>query len=183
VEPNSIYYLPGAGGRLETGLGAGLASRGLTVFGRATVGAFKELPFDEQVRAIADDLCRYCWRPDGRVIANSFGAYLFLQAQAQLPSYPGRVLLLSPILGNFANEQTGHYFSPPKATHLMRIAREGLFPFLTRGEIHVGDQDWQSPTEIVQEFGVLVQIPVKIAKGRGHQLGADYVSQVLGRWL
>ena len=29
-----LYYLPGRGGRLETGLGEALSSRGLTVSGR-----------------------------------------------------------------------------------------------------------------------------------------------------
>jgi hypothetical protein len=65
----------------------------------------------------------------------------------------------------------------------MRIARKGLFPRPQQVEIHVGDQDWQSPPELVQEFGALTHAPVTIAKGRGHELGADYVSQVLDRWL
>jgi hypothetical protein len=41
----SIYYLPGHGGRLRTGLGEGLFSRGFDVSGRETVGEFRSLPF------------------------------------------------------------------------------------------------------------------------------------------
>ena len=39
---SSIYYLPGHGGRLGTGLGEGLLSRGFDVAGRETVGEFKD---------------------------------------------------------------------------------------------------------------------------------------------
>ena len=36
--PKTIYYLPGHGGRLGTGLGEALLSRGYNVSGRETVG-------------------------------------------------------------------------------------------------------------------------------------------------
>ena len=51
-----IYYLPGQGGRLHTGLGEGLLSRGFNVAGRETVGEFRSLPFQEQIEAVAEDL-------------------------------------------------------------------------------------------------------------------------------
>jgi hypothetical protein len=38
-----LYYLPGRGGRLETGLGEALANQGLAVSGRETVGDFARL--------------------------------------------------------------------------------------------------------------------------------------------
>jgi uncharacterized protein len=37
------------------------------------------------------------------VVCNSFGAYLFLRAQAGMSPFPGHLLLLSPIVGNFVN--------------------------------------------------------------------------------
>ena len=40
-----IYYLPGHGGRVTTGLGQALVSRGYAVVGRETVGDFKRLDF------------------------------------------------------------------------------------------------------------------------------------------
>ena len=40
---DTVYYLPGMGGRLETGLGGGIIQRGHSVVGRATLGAFKKL--------------------------------------------------------------------------------------------------------------------------------------------
>lgn len=181
-ESKTIYYLPGANGRIETGLGEGLRSRGFEVFGRATVGEFRQLRFQEQIDLIAKDLTERLWATDARVVANSYGAYLFLHAQSQLPPYVGRVLLLSPILGTFEDEDCGRSFSPPRADRLMRMARGGKFPAPLNGEIHVGDQDWQSPPHAVQEFGQLTNLPVHIVPKRGHMLGKDYVGSVLDRW-
>ena len=42
-----VYYLPGVGGRLLTGLGEGLLDRGLSVKGRELRGQFKALSFQE----------------------------------------------------------------------------------------------------------------------------------------
>ncbi len=91
----TVYYLTGMGGRLHTGLGQALASRGLSVMGRELVGEFRSIDFQNQIDKVASDLQQHCWSPNGRVIANSFGAYLFLHAQLQLPPYVGRVVLLS----------------------------------------------------------------------------------------
>ena len=96
-----IYYLPGHGGRLSTGLGEGLMNRGFDLTGRGTRGEFRALPFMEQVALVANDLRTEFWHTQARVVANSFGAYLFLHAQTLMPPYIGRVLLLSPIVGEF----------------------------------------------------------------------------------
>jgi hypothetical protein len=46
----TIYYLPGYGGQLATGLGRALMDRGFDVAGRETRGDFRSLPFDEQMK-------------------------------------------------------------------------------------------------------------------------------------
>ena len=80
-----LYYLPGRGGHLATGLGEALAARGLAVSGRETVGDFACLSFQEQIELVAQDLKTNFWHEDSRVIANSYGAYLFLHAQPMPP--------------------------------------------------------------------------------------------------
>jgi hypothetical protein len=172
----TIYYLPGHGGSLATGLGEGLLSRGYDVTGRETLGDFLKLPFAEQVDTVTSDLREHFWHEDARVICVSFGAYLFLHAQAQLPPFPGKVLLLSPILGEFKDDTTSRGFIPPRAGKLMRLARNGSYPAPRLCEIHVGSEDWQSQPEVVTEFGKLTGIAVTVAQGRGHDLGKDYVS-------
>jgi hypothetical protein len=113
-ELNTVYYLPGHGGQLAKGLGQGLLDRGFDVTGRETRGDFRALPFDEQIQTIMDDLQDHFWHAQAQVICNSFGSYLFLHAQAQMPSFTGRVLLLSPIVGEFTSDQNRTTFSPPR---------------------------------------------------------------------
>ncbi len=71
------------GGRLDSGLGQALLDKGLAVTGRELVGEFRKLAFNEQVDVVANDLKSNFGDKDARVIANSFGAYLFLHAQAK----------------------------------------------------------------------------------------------------
>jgi alpha-beta hydrolase superfamily lysophospholipase len=67
--------------------------------GRETVGDFRGMRFMDQIETVAEDLQTHFWREDAHVVANSFGAYLFLNAQSLMPAFPGKVLLLSPIVG------------------------------------------------------------------------------------
>lgn len=179
----TAYYLPGAGGQITTGLGEGLASRGWAAQGRETIGDFRRLPFQEQVDTIAADLRQMFWREDAHVVAVSFGAYLFLHAQAQLPPFPGNVLLLSPIVGQFSSEEIGLGFIPPRADKLKKLADEDQFPKPLNCQIHVGSEDWQSNPVNVLEFSNRLGISVTVVPGLGHQLGKEYVGSVLDRWL
>ena len=148
---SSIYYLPGHGGRLPTGLGEGLLSRGFDVAGRETVGDFRQLPFSQQVELVAGDLTSLYWHENARVVANSFGAYLFLHAQALMRPYISKVLLLSPIVGEYSDEVTRMGFIPPQAERMSELAEGGTFPAPTNCEIHVGEHDWQSvPANVIK---------------------------------
>jgi hypothetical protein len=179
----TIYYLPGYGGQLATGLGRALMDRGFDVTGRETRGEFRSLPFDEQIQTVMQDLQDHFWGEQGLIICNSFGAYLFLHAQTQMESFPGRVLLLSPIVGEFTDEQARTSFSPPRPTKLKELAEAGQFSASSRCEIHVGEEDWQSIPANVQAFGRLTGIPVSVVPGGGHDLGKEYVGPLLDRWL
>ena len=87
-----IYYLPGWAGHLSTGLGKALMDKGFDVTGRETRGEFKDLSFTDQVETVKEGLLNNFWTEDSHVIASSFGACLFLHAQASLEPYPGKVL-------------------------------------------------------------------------------------------
>jgi len=178
-----VYYLPGWGGRLHTGLGEGLAERGFDIAGRETRDEFKDLTFQQRIDTIASDLQTHFWSPEARVVVNSFGSYLFLHAQAQIEAFPGKVLLLSPIVGDFLDERGGVGFVPPRPMFLMEYAQQGKFPLLKQAEIHVGSDDWQSHPSNVQAFGDATGIPVTVVPGGGHMLGKEYVGGVLDRWL
>jgi pimeloyl-ACP methyl ester carboxylesterase len=131
-------------GRLSEGLGLELLRRGFKLSGRELSGDFLRLRFKEQVDTVMNDLAATHWSEGCRVIANSFGAYIFLHAQAQLPPYVGRVLLLSPILGSFGDHKRSIGFIPPRSDFLRNLAEKGAYPTPKACEIHVGANDWQS---------------------------------------
>jgi alpha-beta hydrolase superfamily lysophospholipase len=179
----SVYYLTGMGGRLDSGLGQGLLSRGLEISGRELVGEFRKLDFQDQIDHIVEDLQSNFWHEDSHVIANSFGAYLFLHAQAQLPPYLGNLILLSPIVGEFGNEVTHMNFIPPRAEKLRQLAEAGTLPVPKQCEIHVGAEDWQSNPANVTALGELLGLDVTVVPNAGHMLPKDYVGALLDKWL
>lgn len=180
---NTVYYLPGRGGEITTGLGQGLLDRGFSVTGRETRGAFLKLNFQKQLDAICNDLQGEFWHEDAKLVAVSHGCYLFLHAQLGMPAFPGRVLLLSPVLGGSFFETAGVGFFPPRADQLGQAVTMREFPHLGQAEIHVGSEDRQSNPEAVRAFGESASIPVTVVEERGHMLGVDYVGPLLDRWL
>lgn len=179
----SVYYLTGMGGRLDTGLGQGLLSRGFEIAGRELVGEFRKLDFQQQVDIVVSDLQSDFWQEEARVIANSFGAYLFLHAQAQMEPYIGKVILLSPIVGEFSNEETRMNFIPPRAEKLLQLATANCFPIPKQCEVHVGSEDWQSNPANVTAFGSMLGINVTVVPNAGHMLPKEYVGDLLDKWL
>lgn len=183
-EAETVYYLPGWGGQLSTGLGQALLARGYDVTGRETVGDFKSLGFAGQVETVASDLREHFWREDAHVICNSFGGYLFLHAQAQIGEpYIGNVILLAPIVGEFLQDDEARpmNFIPPQADKLFELATAGRFPIPVNCQIHVGSEDWQSCPNATA-FGKLVGMQIKIVEGAGHLLPKAYVSDLLDQW-
>jgi hypothetical protein len=113
------------------------------------------------------------------VIANSFGAYLLFHAQLQMRPYPGKVLILSPIIGGSNHDETMTRFYPPRADVLVQAATDGVFPCPINAQIHVGSEDWQSGPEGVVNFCDAVGIPVNVISEQGHMLSVDYVGKLL----
>jgi predicted alpha/beta hydrolase family esterase len=180
---STLYYLPGRGGRLDAGLGVALVDRNLVVSGRETVGEFASLSFQEQIELVAKDIQANFWHQEAKILANSFGAYLFLHAQTLMPAYLGKVLLLSPIVGEFSNNETGTHFVPPRSRKLKELAQAKKYPTPKSCEIHVGEEDWQSNPEHVSEFGKLLSVSVTVVPRAGHMLPKGYVTKILDEWL
>lgn len=178
-----IYYLTGQGGHLHKGLGEALLARGMDVVGRELRGDFVRAAFSDQVATVAHDLQEHHWSEDALVIANSYGAYLFLHAQAEMSAYIGRVVLLSPIVGEFSSDETQMYFIPPRAKKLFELAAAGQYPIPTQCQIHVGSEDWQSNPINVTKLAQMLNIPVHVVPNNGHMLDTRYVGSLLDDWL
>ena len=176
---DAIYYLPGHGGRITNGLGQALVGRGYEVVGRETVGDFKKLDFNAQVTTIANDINEHFWHEDAKIIANSFGGYLLLHALSKLDPYIGKILLLSPIVGEFSSEQISMGFIPPYADRLRELASTNQYPAPMNCSFHVGSEDWQSNPQNVTVFARALGLPVTVVPNAEHQLPKDYVSSLL----
>jgi len=182
TDTDTVYYLTGRGGKLNKGLGGALLDAGYEVSGREMTGTFSQLSFQHQLDLISQDLQNGFWHKEAKVVGVSYGAYLLLHALVELDAYVGSILLLSPILGGVTNGSTMRYFSPPRADKLMRLINEGTFPVPNIIEIHVGDSDWQSPSQRAVQFSEAVGGNCEVVLDTGHELSKGYVSQVLGRW-
>jgi len=84
---DTIYYLTGRGGQLNTGVGSGLLDRGFTLRGREMSGKFDTLSIQNQIDLISQDLQDGFWQKESKVIAVSYGAYLLLQALSDHEPY------------------------------------------------------------------------------------------------
>jgi hypothetical protein len=100
-----------------------------------------------------------------------------------MPAYLGRLILLSPIVGEFANEETQMNFIPPRADKLLELARAGRFPVPKQCQVHVGSEDWQSNPVNVTTFGSKLGIDVTVVPNAGHNLPKEYVGALLDSWL
>jgi hypothetical protein len=180
---DTAYYLPGMGGRLNTGLGRGIHDRGYKVVGRETRGDFQKYSFQDKIDLVANDLEQHFWYEEAKVIVNSFGAYLFLHAQLQIKPYPGNVLILSPIIGGSNDDKTMMRFYPPRADVLVQAVKDGVFPCPLFAQIHVGSEDWQSGPEGVVSFGDATGMQVNLVENQGHMLSIDYVGGLLNSHL
>ena len=176
---DTAYYLPGMGGRLNTGLGKGIHDRGYKIVGRETLGEFQKYSFQDKIDLVANDLEEHFWYENAKVIVNSFGAYLFFHAQLQMKPYLGNVLILSPIIGGSNYDEAMMRFYPPRADVLVQAATDGVFPCPLSAQIHVGSEDWQSGPAAVLGFGAAIGMPVSVVDNQGHMLSVDYVSGLL----
>ena len=184
----TLYYMPGRGGRLDRGLGPALAQRGFDVFGReitaqtgqSTGNPFAALSFEQQVQVVAHDLNTLVSEENPCVIGNSFGAYLIVHALLQAENFVGRCLLLSPVLGPC--RLSGLYFRPPKAGQLQKAIERGAFQHVAI-DIVTGELDAQSPRALCEQLTANAKGQLQIIEGEGHRINPVVIEGVLDLWL
>jgi hypothetical protein len=105
-----IYLIPGRGEKLDDTLGAILKMLGYNYEGMALTPNVEHLRLSEQLELVMTDLKIRFWNADSMLIGRSYGAYLLLQTLADMPPFPGRVLLFSPMLGAAFNKDLEFYY-------------------------------------------------------------------------
>lgn len=184
VVPKLIYWLPAYGATLAQGVGQTLVRAGVDVAGRETRGAFHALAFEQQVEVVKNDLLQHAWRRDGCVIAQGYGAYLFLHVQLHLLAFPGRLLLISPLMGCLPHEvESLSYRLPPQPSEILERASAGAFAFGERCTWLVGEHDRTAPVEYVRQLADQVRQEPEVIKGEGHTINANWLDWRVSEWL
>ncbi|MCC6772696.1 MAG: hypothetical protein IT360_16000 [Gemmatimonadaceae bacterium] len=173
-----VYLLPGRDESLDAYPGSLLAACGVEARGRTTAD-LSPLRFNEQLSVIRADLVADFWHRGSLLIGSSYGAYLLLHTLADLLSFPGSVLLLSPVLGA-ASSRDGRYASrPPRARRLMQLAEVGGFAAPSELQIHVGAEDRDCDPDRAAHFASQWEhARCSIVPGAGHRLPDEYVARL-----
>ena len=174
-----LRYITGRGGS-----GAG----GLSAYLNTLDDDYDVLPIDadflqQEIQGQIDTVREFIQLDAANVVANSYGAYLLLQALIDQPPLNIRVLLLSPVLGRAISEERMLFSRPPreKTLHLAIAAqRLGMPDHL---EIVTGAEDDICDPDLALNIAEQLCIEVRILQGEGHMLGADKVSGILDQFL
>lgn len=179
-----IYFIPGRGENIASGLGQIIASLGFIVQGREIIADFARLGFSEQLILIQSDLQSAFWHSEAVLIGRSFGAYLLLHTLTEMESFSGKVLLFSPVLGAGLSKDRLFGSIPPRAKRLLKLAESGEFPTPRYLEIHTGTEDNGCDPRLAERFAYLIgNTNLFIVRGAGHQLGENYLRNALEKFL
>ncbi|MBF0121357.1 MAG: alpha/beta hydrolase [Desulfobacterales bacterium] len=169
--------MEGIVGRILTNLGFKVQCRKLSE-------EFLSLRFNEQLTIVEDDLQSIDWASETVLIGHSYGAYILLHTLATMTLFPGRVLLISPVLGQAVSGNFQYGMLPPRARMLLKMAKHGTFPIPRYLEIHIGANDNSCDPNLAREFASLIATSnIHIIPGTGHNLSEAYLETVLNTFL
>jgi pimeloyl-ACP methyl ester carboxylesterase len=184
IKPEMVFLVPGRWEGLDGVMGRIISSLGFAVKGRAITPEFLSLWFSEQLNMVEADLRSGFWDVHAALVGHSYGAYILLHALAAMPSFPGRVLLISPVLGPGVTESKNYCVMPPRADRLLETARKGEFPNPGYLEIHTGAMDRGCDPPMAQEFASCIgNVRLYIVPDVGHKLPEDYILGVMREFL
>jgi len=146
-----IYYVPGRHETHEEHAGVVLSRVGLRYYGRDITDEFLRQTFSRQIEVITSDIRNYM-NENSLIIGRSFGGYLILHAVCGIGAYPGRILLINPMLGRYINKKQMCGIIPPRADLLFSLARSGEFPEIRSLTIAAGERDMQCPPDAAGKF-------------------------------
>ena len=96
--------------------------------------------------------------------------------------YPGRVLLLSPVLGRTPSK-SGYMSRPPRSERILDYAKSGKLEGLDI-EIHTGKLDNGCDYKLAQEiFSYINSSKLTIVENANHYLSLEYTNKVLEEFL
>ena len=140
---------------------------------------FLQQSFEDQVNSTR----KFCDIGEGFIIANSYGAYLLLQALIDQPPLAANVMLLSPVLGRALDSERMVFSRPPREKTLRTAIETQRLGMPSRLEIVTGREDevcdWQLAAEVATKLG----IDISVLEDEGHMIASETVSRAIEHFL
>ena len=174
-----LRYITGRGGSTTHGLSPHLST---LVDDYQTLANDVELhrrSVDEQINTVTE----FC-KPATHLIANSYGAYLWLLSRIDAKPTDTRVLLLSPVMGRAIDPEKMLSSRPPRLRGLENAITEGRINLPQQVRVVTGrDDDVCTYRTAVAQCGKLGIEDLSIAKDEGHNMSHALVSKVVTDFL
>lgn len=176
---SKIYLLPGRTGRIDGLIGTMLLELGYSVVGHNIDDSFQKLKFSQQVEKVKNDLNNSFFDKESRVIASSYGAYLFLHAVLERGEFKGKALLFSPMLGRSRLMPNRPVVFPSRSKKILEYKKENKLPFMDI-EVHTGLEDEICDPELAKEiFEEMESSKLVLVANASHRLDKDYIKNIL----
>ena len=174
-----IRYVTGRGGSGVGGL-SGYLSTLTRDFDVCPIDpAFLQLDLDNQIGRVRE----FSSQGNSYVVANSYGAYLFLLSLIDQPASSINVLLLSPVLGRAMSEKRMLFSRPPREATLKRAIQDGRLGMPAHLQIVTGAKDEICDPELAIRVGDQLNIDVSVLADESHMLEHTSVSLAVERFL
>ena len=174
-----LKYITGRGGDVLGGLSKYLATLSREYRALAIDQAFLAQTFPDQVLSVRD----FCSDQNSSIIANSYGAYLLLQALIDQPPVDARMMLLSPVLGK-ANSKKRMLISRPPGEKALKLAiLEGRIGLPNHLEILTGSDDDSCDASLAVETAAKLGAQVCVLQNEGHVITPSKVETAVNAFL
>lgn len=175
-----IYIIPGRGQEIIN-YSVFLSELGFNISGREIYKPpFSNSSFSDQISILSNDIKQSAWYKFGVIVSFSYGSYLLLQTlMSEDDPYPGKVLLVSPVLG--AMKRSFLSSTPPRAEKLRLAMQTNIFPAPDYSEILIGQYD--ACLDLAKAFSNTLNSRLLIIPDQGHRLDYDTVCKAITEFL
>ena len=174
-----LRYITGRGGSATQGLSLYLSTLVDDYQALANDADLHRLSVNEQINIVTE----FC-RPATHLIANSYGAYLWLLSRINSAPSNTRVLLLSPVMGRAIDPEKMLSSRPPRLRGLENAITEGRINLPQQVRVVTGrDDDVCTYRTAVAQCRKLGIEDLSIIEGEGHNMSHALVSKTVAEFL
>ena len=174
-----IRYITGRGGDALGGLSAYLATLCENFDALAIDPSFLSADFLEQIEVVRE----FCAEEGAYIIANSYGAYLFLHSLIGKTPLQASALLLSPVLGRVNSEKRMLISRPPGEKRFKRAVSDGSLGLPSVTRIVTGEDDEVCDSQLAAHISSQLNIQLEVLIGEGHMISAAKVALAVDAFL